>query len=182
MTKEIPINTSKAEYDEISPITGELSVLVEDDPATGLTSKLCMQSGYTTNEAMISGSAQHQHFLATTPKLLHDLSTIDENGLVWFPITIYTEHGIFFPDGTDVDNWIWRIAPIVNVLDEEKEQYPVPNKPGEFYERRLAIDKSIWYDSQEFDQAFAKFYDILRASNENENQSDYLENSIILEL
>ena len=169
MTKEIPINEPKAEYDEISPITGELSVLVEDDPATGLTSKLCMHSGYTTNEAMISGSAQHEHFLATTPKLLHDLSKVDDNGLVWFPITIYTEHGIFFPDGTTVDNWVWRIAPIVEVSEEEKEQYPVPDKPGEYYEKRLAIDKSIWYQNNQFDQAFSKFYDILKAVNENEN-------------
>ena len=169
MTNEIPVNEPKAEYDEISPITGELTVLVEDDPMTGLTSKLCMKSGYTTNEAMKVDSDQHKHFLATTPKLLHDLSKVDDNGIVWFPITIYTEHGIFFPDGTTVDNWVWRLAPIIEVTDEEKEQYPVPDKPGEYYEKRLAIDKSIWYQNDQFDQAFAKFYDILKEVTQNEN-------------
>lgn len=169
MTKEIPINEPKAEYDEISPITKELTVLVESDPVTGLNSKLCMKSGFTTNEAMKAGSEQHAHFLKSTPKLLHDLSVTDDDGFVWFPITVFTEHGIFFPDGTTTEDWVWRIAPIVDVPEEEREQYPVPGKPGEFYEQRLAIDKSIWYQNDQFDLAFAKFYDILNATIADEN-------------
>ena len=46
----------KSNYDEISPITHNLSVLVEQDDATGLTSKICMDSGYTTNSFLIDGS------------------------------------------------------------------------------------------------------------------------------
>ena len=38
------------EYDEISPITGNLCVVVEADPKVGRVSYLCMESGYTTTD------------------------------------------------------------------------------------------------------------------------------------
>lgn len=154
-----------AKYDEISPITKELTVLVETDQDTGLTSKLCMVSGYSTNDALQSGSSAHEEFVSRVPKLLQNLCIVDDNNFVWFPITIYMSHGILFPDGTDEQNWVWRIAPIVDVEPAEAEQYPILDKPGEFYSQRLAIEQSIWYQNDQFDEAFAKFYDLIKISN-----------------
>jgi hypothetical protein len=154
-----------AEYDEISPITKELTVLVETDPDTGLTSKLCMHSGYSTNETLISGSDAHADFISHIPKLLQNLCVIDDSNHVWFPITIYTQYGILFPDGTNEQDWVWRIAPIISIEEADREKYPVLDKPGEFYEQRLAIEQSIWYQNDQFNEAFAKYYDLIKASN-----------------
>jgi hypothetical protein len=159
----------KAEYDEISPITGRKTVLVEIDPVTNTKSRLCMESGYTTNDVMMSGSEAHERFNASVPQLMQDLVKIDDENRVWFPITVYTNEGIFFPDGTSVDNWVWKIALIIPIPEEEMEQYPVPGKEGEFFASRLDIENSMWFQNDQFDIAFGKFYDILNEAHANEN-------------
>ena len=47
----------KIEYDEISPITGNMCVVVEADPKENRTSYLCMESGYTTTDQLIKDSS-----------------------------------------------------------------------------------------------------------------------------
>ena len=153
----------KAEYDEISPITNKLTVLVESDPITGMQSKLCMESGFTTNEYMVTGSMSHKKFIESSPKLLQDLAVVDENNFIWFPLTMQTEHAIFFPDGTSETDWVWKIAEVVEIPESEREKYPVIGKENEYYERRLAVEEASWYQNDQFDLAFAKFYDILKA-------------------
>jgi hypothetical protein len=159
----------KAEYDEISPITGRLTVLVETDEITGRKSRLCMESGYTSYDGFIVDSEPYEVFKKTTPQLLQDLVKIDDENRVWFPITMHTPYGIFFPDGTTVDNWVWRIALIIPIPEEDKEKYPVLGSEGEYYESRLDVENSIWFDNHQFDIAFAKFYDVLNNVVGDEN-------------
>jgi hypothetical protein len=159
----------KAQYDEISPITGKLTVLAEIDPNTGLQSKLCMESGFTTNELMTNNTQTAKDFISRSPKLIQDLALVDENDLIWFPLTMQTEHAIFYPDGTSESDWVWKIAEVVDIPESEREKYPVIGKENEYYDKRLAIEEASWFQNDQFDLAFTKFYDILKAKyNTNE--------------
>ena len=52
----------RAEYDMISPVTGNKCVLAEADPDTGITSFMCMESGFVSSENMILDSEQMHAF------------------------------------------------------------------------------------------------------------------------
>ena len=59
---------------------------------------------------------------------------------------------MLYPD--DVDNMVshktemkWKFAPMVEILEEEKEKYPVEGQEEKFYERRIDVENAIIYDS-----------------------------------
>jgi hypothetical protein len=57
-------------------------------------------------------------------QLMNDLKIVDEErGLVWFPSVVNMgERGIIYPDGKLTD-WYWNYAKIVDVPEEERDQY-----------------------------------------------------------
>ena len=110
---------------------------------------LCMTSGYTSNTTMTLDSETLKQTLELTADLIKDLRQdhVPPGGgekLAWFPTVItMPEKGMIFPEpikGTD--NWGWTVVKAIPVKEEEKEKYPIPNKPGEFYKNRMDMDCS----------------------------------------
>lgn len=120
-----------------------------------VSSFLCMGCGYTTTSLNILDSEFVKNFEETCPELFKDIKFIDTtNNLVWYPTVInFPELGIIFPDGANPFDWKWRAVPVVAVTDKEKEKYPIPNKPGEFYETRADMENSRLYSQEEFQEA-----------------------------
>ena len=78
--------------------------------------------------------------------------TKESNERLWIPTILTLPIGMLYPD--DVDNMVshktemkWKFAPMVEILEEEKEKYPVEGQEGKFYERRIDTDNAIIYDS-----------------------------------
>lgn len=89
-----------------------------------VTTYLCFGCGMSTSTLMYKDSDLVKETEEVSPDLYKDLSTIDEDGLVWFPATIsIPEKGMVFIDGTDKSNWSWKAAKAVRILEEEKEKY-----------------------------------------------------------
>ena len=47
-------------------------------------------------------------------------------------------------------DWKWTVVKSVPVLEEEKEKYPNPNKPGEYYKNRMDMKKPKRFDKLNF--------------------------------
>ena len=131
-----------------SPFTGEKSVVVEE--YNGVETRICMDTGFTTNSQYKIGSTEIEEFESTTAELIKNLRFTDEDlGQYWYPTTVMFTRGIIYPEG-GLKDWMWVYAPIVELTEEEKKEYPVPGKEGEYYETRVATDLAERYQPTDF--------------------------------
>tara|TARA_A100001201_G_scaffold125079_1_gene109288 strand:+ start:4078 stop:4464 length:387 start_codon:yes stop_codon:yes gene_type:complete len=111
--------------------------------------KLDLDTGYFTRKAFLEGSKECDLFEDTVTKLIKETKKV-KNGRVWYLTTITLPAGILFPDGTP-DKYNWIVAPILDVDESEKNQYPIPDKPGKFYQTRVGLEEANKFD--EFKEA-----------------------------
>ena len=108
---------------------------------------LCWTCGMTTNSLMEDGSDFEKENYDQTAEIIKDLKQV-HNNLAWYPKVInLQENGMVFPEWNKrVKDWYWAAVKAVPVLEEEKEKYPNPNLPGEFYEFKMDIKNIKRYD------------------------------------
>jgi hypothetical protein len=118
-------------------------------------SYLCLSCGYTTNSLYIDGSDELLKWEASTPLLIKKSKYIDPNtNLVWYPSVLnFPSRGMIFPDGSNEESWLWRMAPVVEIPEEERSKYPIPGKPGEFYPTKIDMESSKFYERHDFKTA-----------------------------
>ena len=103
---------------------------------------------------MKQGSQFFEEQMELLPNLYKELMGEDDEGLVWMPATInLPSHGMVFANGTSGKNWRWAAVQSVPVKEEEKEKYPIPGKPKEFYEQRMDMETLKEFDEKDFIEA-----------------------------
>ena len=113
---------------------------------------LCMTSGYTSNTTMTLDSEGLKQTLELTADLIKDLRQdhVPPGGgekLAWFPTAItMPEKGMIFPEPHKEEEWKWTVVKAIPVLEEEKEKFPIPNKPGEFYKTKMDMENLKRFD------------------------------------
>lgn len=139
----------------------------EDTVSDTLKSYMCMKCGYMSCSNFKVDTDYHNQLVATFPKLIVDLAIVDtERNIVWYPCVINSsDKGMIFPDGTSVDDWMWSFAPLVPVTEDEKHKYQNPDKPGEAFVNRLAMDQIQQFSRFDFEGA-AKAFGLIVESNE----------------
>jgi hypothetical protein len=149
----------KKTYDELSPITGNMSVLVDRDESTGMISKMCIESGYTTNSFLVEGSKTMEQLRTTIPRIAYNLKFVDDKNNVWIPTMQSTEFSSMYPfeDPNNPNDFIWRITPIKKLSEEESKKYPNPDKPGEFMDSYIDFENSKDFPKEDFAKAFEFF-------------------------
>ena len=141
----------ESDLTEISPFTGKKSVIVETT-AAGIETRICMDTGFTTNSEYKIGSDKIEEVEKSTTQLIRELRYTDDSlGQYWYPTTAMVSTGMIYPEGT-TEKWNWVYAPIIEVPEEEKEKYPIPGKPGEYYTTRLATDVAEYYVPTDFQE------------------------------
>jgi len=134
------------EYDEISPITGNKCVLVEADENTNIESRICMESGYTTNGRLKIDHDDIAKYELTITEFMRAKKHIDnELGCIWYPTFINIPNGMVYCE-SDNDTLVWKTAPVVEMSKEERLQYPIPSKEGEYFSSRLDVENAKTYD------------------------------------
>lgn len=95
--------------------------LIEEKP---FESFMCFSCGMTSNSFMAIDSEHLEKATENNTQLMNDLKIVDEKrGLVWFPSVVNMgERGIIYPDGK-ANDWYWNYAKVVEVPEEEREQY-----------------------------------------------------------
>ena len=117
---------------------------------------LCWTCGMTTNSLMEDGSDFEKENYSQTAEIIKDLKQV-HNNLAWYPKVInLEENGMVFPEWNKrVKDWYWAAVKAIPVTEEEKEKYPNPNNPCEYYKFRMdtknikRYDKTCFMDAAE---------------------------------
>lgn len=149
-------------YDELSPITGNMCVMVELDATKGEHMKLCMESGYQTFDSWKDGTDIVEKFLSVSPELVKTTKFIDDNNNVWVKIIMMTPDVVLNPDlviGED-DNvkMIWKVSTF-RLLDEGvlPDKNMVTVQIGDRF-KVLDEDTCSIFDELDFENATLEFY------------------------
>ena len=74
---------------------------------------------------------------------------VEKNNRIWIPSIITLPIGMLYP--INIDNMVnhdtemkWAFAPMVDISEEEKENFP--NENGGFYEKKIDTDNAKIYD------------------------------------
>jgi len=150
----------KLDYDEISPITGNKCVLVETDEASGATSYICMESGYTSHEKLLIDSEYTQKYEQDLTQLMRDVKYNDAGrGIVWYPAFIHINNvGMLYSIGTTKLDMQWQISRVIDITEEDRQKFPVPGKENEYFTSRLDVENASTFDASEFENALDLLY------------------------
>jgi hypothetical protein len=86
-------------------------------------SYFCWGCGYQTNDLMKEGEFDFVGYEEILPELYKDVKYQDEEGRVWYPITINLEDkGTVFLNGKSADTIEWSGIKVVELTEEEKTQ------------------------------------------------------------
>ena len=100
---------------------------------------------------MKEGEEFYNQQIEVLPELYKDVMFKDKDGLMWMPTTInLPQQGMVFYNGTSKENAKWSAVQAVKVTEEEKEKYPIKNKPGEYYEWRMDMSTLQSFEMKDF--------------------------------
>ena len=150
------------DYDEISPITGNRSVLIEADPDTGVESRICMESGYTTTDRLAIGSQEAVDYEnAGLTQFMRDMKHVDnELGTIWYPAFIQMQGAMLYceREQDSINTIEWKVAQVVGIHGNDRIKYPVPGKENEYYTSRLDVENALTFEKFQFKAALDQCY------------------------
>ena len=119
--------------------------------APAIDAHLCWTCGFNTHTGMVDGSEFEKITYESTAEIIKDLKQVHD-GLAWYPKVInLQEKGMVFPEWNKrLQDWYWAAVNAVPVTEEEKEKYPDPVNPGEFYKFRMDMKNIKRFDKLEF--------------------------------
>ena len=82
-----------------------------------------------------------------TAELIKDLKQVHD-GLAFFPTAItMPDSGMIFPEPMkDKKDWGWTVVKSIPIPEEDKEKFPDPANPGEFYKNKMDMKNMKRYD------------------------------------
>ena len=152
----------------LSPINGNAELCFQaTDTATGVTSYLDYETGYTSNSKLKFESEYVKNAEENQPKLVTELAIHDRlRDIIWYPSVINIPgKGMIFPMGTK-DSWTWEVMKVREVTEEEKEKYPLPNKEGEFFKTILDVNGKMNFSKDKFIDALKEIGGVVDLDNE----------------
>ena len=153
----------KLDYDEISPITGNRSVLVEVENDSVF--RFCVESGYChySNVAPVE-------FESTCPEHLRDTKFFAGDAGIWYKITLNQGDVMLYPDVYDGDNvWYvgkWRGLHIDEQLNDRMMFRYEKNIAGEQVPYVFDTDLASIFEEEEFPQAYNHFNKLCNETND----------------
>lgn len=151
------------EYDSISPVTGNKTVVEEqigDDVY-----KVCMETGYATYRDAWKDPEILEKVILTMPDYVVDACIIDDTGGHWFPVLIIGHENVLYPIKTD-DKILWAVVNLIELQEDESieglQLIKLPNENEQLVDFKLDVDNAKIFQLSQFSQAMNEFY-----SNQN---------------
>jgi hypothetical protein len=83
----------------------------------------CWGCGFQTNDLMKEGEFDFEAFEEIIPELYKDVKYKDEEGRVWYPISInIQDKGTVFLNGKNAEDTFWSAIKVIELTEEEKQQ------------------------------------------------------------
>ena len=119
--------------------------------APAIDAHLCWTCGFNTHTGMVDGSEFEKTTYESTAEIIKDLKQVHD-GLAWYPKVInLQEKGMVFPEWNKrLQDWYWAAVKAIPITEEEKEKYPDPANPGEFYKFRMDMKNIKRFNKLEF--------------------------------
>ena len=131
----------------------------------------CINCGYATafKFKLNDSDKEDNESYKTLSDQMKDWSKV-ANDHIWIPSFITLPVGMLFP--TNIDNMVnhqvemkWAYAPMVDIPEDERENFPVEGQKDKFYERKYDTDNAEIYD--EFVVAMSKLNEMIKAHKDN---------------
>lgn len=118
---------------------------------------MSISCGFWTNSFMTEGHEFYMQQMETLPELYKDLAWTDsETGLIWLPNTINIEDkGMVFANGTNASNWRWAAVKALEIPEEDRENHPIPGKPGEFMKYKMDMKNMQLFEERDYMEALS---------------------------
>ena len=121
-----------------------------------ITNYMCYGCGFQSNSLMKSGTEFLKETSETLPELYKDLIFEDKGGQSWLPSTInLPKQGMVFANGSKANNWKWAAVKAIEVKEEEKQKYPIPNKKDQYYKHRMDMTTMKMFSERDFMEALS---------------------------
>ena len=119
-----------------------------EDTQPDFKSYMCFNCGFMSSSYYTKDTV---HRVEDAPKLVNKLKWFDEERKIyWYPSVVNMgKLGIIYPEG-NIENWGWRFASVIEVGEDEKESYPIPNEEGKFYTEKLDVEHAMEFGQYEF--------------------------------
>ena len=83
----------------------------------------CWGCGFQTNDLMKEGEFDFTTFEETIPELYKDVKYVDQEGRVWYPISVnLPDRGTVFLNGTSKEDIKWSAIKVIELTEEEKKE------------------------------------------------------------
>ena len=110
------------------------------------TSRQCINCGFTTNDKLKwNGRPDNKNeFFEQMSDFVKKYAEFSD-GFIWIPSVLTLPTGSLYP--IEEDNKLkWAFAKIVDVKEEEKENYPVEGEEGKFHTKKLDTENATIFD------------------------------------
>ena len=130
------------------PLCGEHSLHVSEQDELKLMQ--CIHCGYASTDKFLGTKEDNKEY-QKLPNEMKDWS-IENNGRIWTPTMMTLPMGMLYP--MNIDNMVnhqkemkWGYAEMVDIPDEERDNYPIPNQEGMFYKKTYDVDNAKTYET-----------------------------------
>ena len=161
-------NGLKLDYDEKSPITGNVCVIVEADKETGAEHRMCMESGFVTRTSLVFNSEACAKHEEGCTELMKKLKMVDMGiNSVWYPTFMQMPGAMMYAEGNGSvpSDYNWSVAKVIPIVGEDRLNYPVVGKEREYHTTRLDVDNAAKFKGNEFELALESFYEFKKNIN-----------------
>jgi hypothetical protein len=118
---------------------------------------MSLSCGFWTNSFMKEDHEFYMQQMETLPELYKDLAWKDpETDLIWLPNTINNpDQGMVFANGSGVSNWKWAAVKAIEIPEEDRENHPIPGKPGEFMKFKMDMKNMHLFEERDYIEALS---------------------------
>jgi len=124
----------------------------------------CINCGYTTSTKFTGTKETNEHF----QKLGEDMKNwaVEKQDKIWIPSIITLPIGMLYPVNIKVPNdkenkiMKWAFAPMVEIPEDKRKDFPNPSVPGKFYDKKIDTDNAVVYDL--FIEGMTKINELLK--------------------
>ena len=126
----------------------------------------CINCGYTTSTKYLGTKETNEEF----QKLGKDMKNWakEENGHIWIPSIIALPVGMLYPVNIK-KTMKWSFAPMVEIPEDERKNFPNPSFPGKFYDKKVDTDNATIYDI--FLEGMSYINQLMKEGTENGGKS-----------
>ena len=103
----------------------------------------CINCGYVSSPKYVGTKETNEEY----QKLTDDMKkwAVEKTGRIWIPTMMTLPTAMLYPFDDENGVMKWGYAPIIDILEEDRKNYPKPN--GGYYDKTYDIENPIVYDT-----------------------------------